>query len=100
LEAAKKDGNDPSYGASRRSLKRAMPDTARCPCCAAPKSSSNQSLWVNRVILDADSDFRFTPLATRSLRRTRRRLGPMLLKKGKNEPIEIFACAPVETGFS
>jgi hypothetical protein len=27
-------------------------------------------------------------------------LWPMLLKKGKNEPIKIFACAPVETGFS
>jgi hypothetical protein len=22
------------------------------------------------------------------------------VEKGKNEPIEIFACAPVETGFS
>ncbi|MGA9895178.1 MAG: hypothetical protein WBQ55_23145 [Xanthobacteraceae bacterium] len=26
-------------------------------------------------------------------------LWPMLLKKGKNEPVQFFPCAPVEAGF-
>jgi hypothetical protein len=34
---------------------------------------------------------------------TRTEIGPLsvdAVEKGKNEPIEIFACAPVEGGFS
>jgi hypothetical protein len=43
---------------------------ARFTCCVAPKFGGKVPLWVDAV------------------------------EKGKNEQIEIFAFAPVETGFS
>jgi hypothetical protein len=42
----------------------------KLPRCGAAQARSKRSLWVDTV------------------------------EKGKNEPVKIFACAPVETGFS
>jgi hypothetical protein len=40
------------------------------------------------------------PGSCRGHRRPARQLRADAVEKGQNEPIEIFACAPVETGFS
>jgi hypothetical protein len=41
----------------------------------------------------------FYPKSCRDSHRAARRLRVDAVEKGKNEPIEIFAFAPVETGF-
>ncbi|MGA7429345.1 MAG: hypothetical protein WBW35_02810 [Xanthobacteraceae bacterium] len=65
-----------------------------------PRKQGHVQFWPLADISAVAIDVRFQGKSGHNFHQLARQLMTDAVEKGKNEPIEIFAFAPVETGFS